>query len=130
ILLFIATWYVFGPSGLTTIVGVPSTNRALGAYALYGCMIAGLASGLLIVLYTEFYTGSEAKWVVTIAERSKSGPALTVTSGTAVGMISSGLPVITVAIALLISFVLGEQDRKSTRLNSSHEWISYAVFCF
>src|SRR5207247_9634047 len=24
---------------------------------------------------------------------------------------------------------LGEIDRKSTRLNSSHEWISYAVFC-
>src|SRR5438105_7250280 len=23
----------------------------------------------------------------------------------------------------------GWQDRKSTRLNSSHEWISYAVFC-
>src|SRR5438105_9511483 len=24
----------------------------------------------------------------------------------------------------------GRRDRKSTRLNSSHEWISYAVFCF
>src|SRR5207247_10974845 len=24
---------------------------------------------------------------------------------------------------------LGSGDRKSTRLNSSHEWISYAVFC-
>src|SRR6266536_2273613 len=24
---------------------------------------------------------------------------------------------------------VGVQDRKSTRLNSSHEWISYAVFC-
>src|SRR5438105_9839039 len=23
----------------------------------------------------------------------------------------------------------GKRDRKSTRLNSSHEWISYAVFC-
>src|SRR5207247_4810954 len=23
----------------------------------------------------------------------------------------------------------GDEDRKSTRLNSSHEWISYAVFC-
>src|SRR5438105_12156025 len=23
----------------------------------------------------------------------------------------------------------GMEDRKSTRLNSSHEWISYAVFC-
>src|SRR5438105_5700438 len=25
--------------------------------------------------------------------------------------------------------LLAAQDRKSTRLNSSHEWISYAVFC-
>src|SRR5207247_11481160 len=25
--------------------------------------------------------------------------------------------------------LLPERDRKSTRLNSSHEWISYAVFC-
>src|SRR5207247_10819430 len=25
--------------------------------------------------------------------------------------------------------LLRYQDRKSTRLNSSHEWISYAVFC-
>src|SRR2546422_7842392 len=103
ILLFIATWYVFGPSGLT-----PS-GSALAAYALYGCMVSGLAAGLLIVIYTEFYTGSNAKPVITIAERSKSGPALTIMSGNAVGMISSGLPVITVAIALLISFGLGEQ---------------------
>jgi K(+)-stimulated pyrophosphate-energized sodium pump len=103
VLMFIATWYVFGPSGLT-----PS-GSTLAVFALYGCMVSGLVSGLLIVLYTEYYTGSEAKSVVTIAERSKSGPALTVMSGTAVGMISSGLPVITVAIALLISFGLGEQ---------------------
>jgi len=103
ILMFIATWYVFGPGGLS-----PSGSD-LAAYALYGCMVSGLAAGLLIVVYTEFYTGSDAKPVITIAERSKSGPALTVMSGNAVGMISSGLPVITVAIALLISFALGEQ---------------------
>lgn len=103
ILMFVATWYVFGPSGLT-----PS-GSTLAAYALYGCMVSGLAAGLLIVVYTEFYTGSNAKPVITIAERSKSGPALTIMSGNAVGLISSGLPVITVAIALLISFGLGEQ---------------------
>src|SRR5438105_7826573 len=28
-----------------------------------------------------------------------------------------------------VYFRKGELDRKSTRLNSSHEWISYAVFC-
>src|SRR5438874_9774673 len=83
ILMFIATWYVFGPGGLS-----PSGSD-LAAYALYGCMVSGLAAGLLIVIYTEFYTGSNAKPVITIAERSKSGPALTVMSGNAVGMISS-----------------------------------------
>src|SRR2546426_9720543 len=103
ILMFVATWYVFGPSGLT-----PS-GSSLAAYALYGCMVSGLAAGLLIVVYTEFYTGSEAKSVITIGERSKSGPALTIMSGTAVGIISSGLPVITVGITILISFGLGEQ---------------------
>ena len=100
ILMFVATWYVFGPS---------ASGSALAVYSLYGCMVSGLAAGLLIVVYTEFYTGSNAKPVITIAERSKSGPALTVMSGNAVGLISSGLPVITVAVALLVSFGLGEQ---------------------
>src|SRR5438105_8018446 len=31
--------------------------------------------------------------------------------------------------AELVAVGVGELDRKSTRLNSSHEWISYAVFC-
>src|SRR5438105_6447127 len=30
---------------------------------------------------------------------------------------------------LLLRMRIGQADRKSTRLNSSHEWISYAVFC-
>src|SRR5438105_6277658 len=36
----------------------------------------------------------------------------------------------TVDLALQGATTVPEQkDRKSTRLNSSHEWISYAVFC-
>src|SRR5207247_9556936 len=43
-------------------------------------------------------------------------------------------PLIFLVVALLSLCVgacqfQGDQDRKSTRLNSSHEWISYAVFC-
>src|SRR5207247_9677793 len=33
------------------------------------------------------------------------------------------------AHGLLVPLVAPPIDRKSTRLNSSHEWISYAVFC-
>src|SRR5438105_10590894 len=34
-------------------------------------------------------------------------------------------------LQLILTYVILERagDRKSTRLNSSHEWISYAVFC-
>src|SRR5947199_3248644 len=49
---------------------------------------------------------------------SKSGHSLTITSGTAVVMISIGLPVITVSIALLISFGLGEQFASLAGLNT------------
>src|SRR5207247_9459425 len=41
-------------------------------------------------------------------------------------------PVCLVIGALMMTACRGiptERDRKSTRLNSSHEWISYAVFC-
>src|SRR5207247_10824336 len=33
------------------------------------------------------------------------------------------------AVAIQNSQLYQQTDRKSTRLNSSHEWISYAVFC-
>src|SRR5207253_6108771 len=47
-----------------------------------------------------------------------------------VGVISQLIPpIIIVGIALLVGLVVFSIDRKSTRLNSSHVAISYAVFC-
>jgi K(+)-stimulated pyrophosphate-energized sodium pump len=101
VLMFIATWYIFGPSGVT-----PFGSQD-GALSLFGCMIAGLIAGIVIVGLTEYYTGANSGSVVKIAERSKSGPALTVISGIAVGMKSTGFAIITVVCALLASFILG-----------------------
>jgi K(+)-stimulated pyrophosphate-energized sodium pump len=101
VLMLVATWYIFGPSGVT-----PYGSQG-GALSLYGCMVAGLIAGIIIVGLTEFYTGATAGSVVKIAERSKSGPALTVISGMAVGMKSTGFAIVTVAGALLASFILG-----------------------
>jgi len=102
VLMFVATWLIFGPGGATT------NGNAAAAMALYGCMLSGLVAGLLIVIYTEVYTGSAARPVIQIAKRSQSGPALNVISGTAVGMQSTGLPIVTVAATLLVSFILGQ----------------------
>src|SRR2546427_9208054 len=40
-----------------------------------------------------------------------------------------GLPVVGVQVHTRAELPLGVRDRKSTRLNSSHSQISYAVFC-
>jgi K(+)-stimulated pyrophosphate-energized sodium pump len=113
VLMFIATWVVFGPGGVTP------DGSANASLSLYGCMVSGLAAGLLIVVYTEYYTGSAAKPVIRIAERSRSGPALTVMSGMSTGLISAGLPLVTVAAALLISFGLGEQFASIANLGNT-----------
>src|SRR5438105_9516882 len=43
------------------------------------------------------------------------------------GVVTAG--VVTLGTVTLGTVTTGVADRKSTRLNSSHEWISYAVFC-
>src|SRR5438105_12862769 len=40
-----------------------------------------------------------------------------------------GLPGVRLVTTRGLAAITDELDRKSTRLNSSHEWISYAVFC-
>ncbi len=64
--------------------------------------VLGLLAGVVIGLLTEHYTsGSPVK---KIAEASQTGVATNIIEGMAVGMISTTLPVITIAIAIGVSF--------------------------
>jgi K(+)-stimulated pyrophosphate-energized sodium pump len=112
ILMFLATWFIFGPSGVTP------KGSEVAALSLYGCMIAGLLAGIAVVMVTEIYTGSTAGPVLGIAMSSQSGPALTLMSGMGVGMESTGLAVVVVAIALLASFILGGNWASSVGLST------------
>src|SRR5438093_6603922 len=67
ILMFVATWYVFGPS---------ASGSALAVYALYGCMVSGLAAGVLIVVYPDSHTGCSSKHETTVVVTCTLGPAL------------------------------------------------------
>jgi K(+)-stimulated pyrophosphate-energized sodium pump len=91
IMMYLASWFIFGPQGLP----------------LYVTMLIGLVAGILIMFYSEFYTGLKSRYVSTIAQSSQSGPALTAMTGISTGMISSMLPVATVVVAVALSFILG-----------------------
>ena len=73
----------------------------LGAFF---AVIAGLLVGLLIGTVTEIYTSDAYKSVKKIAEQSQTGAATTIISGLAVGMMSTAIPILLIAIGILVAF--------------------------
>jgi K(+)-stimulated pyrophosphate-energized sodium pump len=70
--------------------------------------VVGLATSVAFVYITQFYTAGSFRPVREIAEASKTGPATNIISGTAVGFETTLVTAITIAIALFVSFWLGD----------------------
>ena len=68
-------------------------------------VIVGLAAGFIIGQSTEYYTSHSHKPTQTIAESAASGPATVIISGLGMGMISTAIPVVTVAAAIILAFL-------------------------
>ncbi len=74
---------------------------------LFWAITAGIVAGIAIGLITEYFTSSDRPPVRGIAEASQTGPATNLITGLAVGMQSTALPVITVAVAILVAYKFG-----------------------
>ena len=70
----------------------------------FAAAVLGIASGTLIGFVSEYFTSSKYGPVKKIAEGSQQGPAITVTEGTAVGMQSTAVPVLIIAVSIVAAF--------------------------
>ena len=68
---------------------------------VFWAVIFGLAAGLLIGIITEFYTGTGTKPVTSIVNQSVTGSATNIIAGLGVGMMSTAIPIIVLAIAII-----------------------------
>lgn len=96
---FIITW-MMPAEWQTSAIGVSAVS-SYSAIGVYIAVLIGLASGLLIGLVTEYYTSTERKPVLGIARQSVTGTATNIISGLGVGMYSTGLPALIIAMAII-----------------------------
>ena len=75
-------------------------------WQIWGAIIAGLVAGLVIGKVTEIFTSHDYAPTRAIAKQAQTGPATVIIEGIAVGMESTAIPVITIVVAVAISYYL------------------------
>jgi len=88
------------------LLGGVSFQHGLGAWGLWGSLVLGLAVGLVIGHSTEYYTSYDYGPTRHIAAAGITGPATVIIEGTAIGMMSTWIPIAAVVVGILGSFLL------------------------
>ena len=104
----------FGSAGLMLVVSyflinemLPESwvegSKAYTSMGVFWATITGLVAGLLVGKVTEYYTGTGTKPVNSIVRQSETGSATNIIAGLGVGMMSTAIPIILIAAAILVS---------------------------
>lgn len=90
------------------VIALPVVWFVLGkdSIGLYGAIISGLLAGVLIGLSTEYFTSDTYKPTKKLASTSETGSATIIIGGIGLGMKSTVVPIIIVAVSVLCAFFL------------------------
>jgi K(+)-stimulated pyrophosphate-energized sodium pump len=97
-LMLVASFFIIKAFIPETVEGLPS-----GYMGVFYATITGLVAGLAVGKVTEYYTGTGTKPVNSIVKQSETGAATNIIAGLGVGMMSTAIPIILIAAAIIVS---------------------------
>ncbi len=90
--------------GVFYVLGFDGQNGLPQWWQLSLSVLSGLLAGVVIGKVTEYYTSHSYKPTQKLAESSQTGPATVIIKGVGLGMISTAVPVVTIAVAILLAY--------------------------
>ena len=81
-------------------------GKTFGSMALFYCSMAGLVITALIVMITEYYTGTNFRPVKSVAQASVSGHGTNVIQGLAMSLESCALPALVIIVGIIVTYNL------------------------
>jgi K(+)-stimulated pyrophosphate-energized sodium pump len=85
----------------------PEKGNHYTAIGVFWATVIGLVGGVLVGLVTEYYTGTGKKPVLSIVRQSSTGAATNIIAGLGVGMMSTAIPTIIIALSIIGAFHFG-----------------------
>jgi len=79
-------------------------GKEFTSFGVFIATIVGLIAGLGVGKITEYYTGTGTKPVKSIVDQSVTGAATNIIAGLGVGMMSTAIPILLIAAAIILSF--------------------------